>query len=449
MNRIKMPRGGSRKLLRNFTANIDMRFDESVLSEGAPSRIDGFAVESGSLTDGYGVEEAEAFAGKRGRTAWQFTRYDRDARAYKTCDMYCDVNGYVHYNYGDGWQVLQLVHFASTPSAITYRLYGEDSLIMTSPTDKMFVWDGVNDPVYVADSPFITSMAMHFERMFATTPGESNTVYYSDDLDPTNWTASLTEGGYVMLLDERGRLLKVLDFLNYVYIFREFGISRLTAYADQSEFRVSNLYVSGGRIYGDSVCACGDVVMMLASDGLQAFDGYGVSRRLKQVRFLSSPNASAVYADGKYYLTASTAREGENDTLVVYDIKSSTFSITRIGIKRLCKCGELVIAVMEDDRIGKITKNGRVFDQPIQKVWESGDLDWGNADVKNVAYLTVRSETDGTLTLVADGEERSYGLAPGINRIKPMLSGRIFRFRITTTSPHANVSRLCYKVRGG
>ena len=452
MNRIKMPGGGSRRLLRNFSANVDMRFDDAVLAEGTASKISGFDVTDGALTDGYGVEDCPEYSGKKGQTVWQFTRYDNEANEYKTCNMYCDVNGYVHYNYGDGWVILQHVSFSTLPDALTYRLYGDDSLIMTSPTDKMFVWDGVSSAQRIIDCPFISSMTMHYERMFATTPGESNAVYYSDDLDPTNWNASsMTEGGYVQLLDERGKLLKVVDFLDYVYVFREYGISRMTAYADQMDFRVANLYVSGGRIYPGSVCVCGDTVMLLASDGLYSFDGYNVTKRLKTVKFLPSPHSTAVYADGKYYLSACIENEGENDTLVVYDLGAGTFTLSPLSIKKLCKAGENVYAIMNDNRIGKVTKCGSVFGQPYEKVWESGETDMQSGEVKTISLITARSDGNATLTLTADGKRRTFELTPGggITRIKPTVSGKVFRFRLSSSETDANISRLGYTVRGG
>lgn len=55
-------------------------------------------------------------------------------------------------------------------------------------------------------------MTMHYERLFATTSTDKYTLYFSDDLDPTNWNENITEGGFIQMLDERGELLKVISF---------------------------------------------------------------------------------------------------------------------------------------------------------------------------------------------------------------------------------------------
>lgn len=447
-NRIIMPRGGTRRGVGNFTANADLRFDDAVLAEGTASRIANFDVTSGALTDGYGVETSPLFEGLTGQAAWRFTRYDYDAEEYKTCDMYCDQSGAVWYNYGAGWRELSGVKFTSAPAAVGYRLYGDDSVLMTSPTDKMYVWDGVGAARRVDDSPYVTSMAMHYERMFATTTGESNAVYFSDDLDPTNWNDSdLTEGGYIRLLDERGRLLKVVDFLNYVYVFREYGISRLTAYAAQEDFSVVNLYVAGGRIYGGSVCACGDTVLMLASDGLHSFDGYAVRNKLRAVKFAPSPHASAVFADGKYYLAACTGGGEANDTLIVYDLASGTFALSRLAITRLEQLAGEVYAVTADGRIGKVSKCGALFGEPLDKLWESGTLDFGTPVKKTVREVSVVSDGPAELTVTADNVSRTFALGGGVTRVKPTLTGRTIKFGIKSSAVGARIVRLSYLLR--
>jgi hypothetical protein len=46
----------------------------------------------------------------------------------------------------------------------------------------------MTDAAYKIDNaPAFTGITMHFERMFATGGDENNTVWFSDDLDPTNW----------------------------------------------------------------------------------------------------------------------------------------------------------------------------------------------------------------------------------------------------------------------
>lgn len=451
MNLVRTPTGGRRRYLRSFSGNMDARSDPAALPDGRASFISGFDVTDGALTDGYGVEEVEKYAGKTGTGVWRFSLYDAEAEEYVTYDMYCDAGGYLYFDSGSGWNLIGGANFSAPPSAVGYRLNGEDSVLFTSPSDRMRVWKG-GTSAHVVDSPYITSMAIHFERMFATTSGESNAVYFSDDLDPTNWNdSSLDEGGYVQLLDSRGRLLAVADFLNYVYVFREHGISRVTAYASQEDFSVANLYVAGGRIYEGSVCACGDVVMMLASDGLWSFDGYSASARLSSVRFRPSPSASALFSNGKYYLAACTESEdGSNDTLVIYDVRSGDYTLSRVALDRLCAVGDDVYGVTPEGRAGKVTACGALFGTPMDKLWESGttDMDMPGRR-KTVSSVALRTAGDVTLTVETEEGERSWNIRGGDApvRVRTCVAGEVFRFRIRSSSPGARVGRLSYTVR--
>lgn len=449
MSYVKIKSGGRRHMVGSFAAGADMRFDEGVTPEGYAVTCKNYKFDSGALTDGYGLETDSLYDGFSVWSVWDFERYDFNAGGYVTIKMLCDSRGQVWHN-SDGWVKLPGAVFTSPPDALVYRLYGDDTVIMTTATDDMIVWKGVGAPQVIENSPRVTSFAMHYERMFATTAGEQNAVCYSDDLDPTNWNETLSEGGYIQLLDERGKLLKVVDFLNYVYIFREYGISRLSAYADQQDFQVVNLYVAGGRITPGSVCQCGGNVMLLGSDGLYCFDGYDMSRRLKNICFEPSPAASAVYADNKYYLAARVkgfgGNEGENNALVVYDLSGGGYSVSGLNLTRLMTADHGVYALTGDGLLGKVTDCGALFGHVFWKDWASGYSDFGSPGKKTLKELTVITEKLLVLTVTADGETHNYVIEGGglPTRIKPCIAAHRFGFRLTSTLKGANVKRLSY-----
>lgn len=455
MNYVKMKKGGTRRGVGNFTGGADMRFDEGVIGESYGVRCENFRFDSGALIDGYGANEDGLYGTRRVWSVWDFTRYDRSSAQYITTKMMCDAAGQVWHYGASGWTKLTGAVFTSPPSALVYRLYGDDTVIMTSETDNMMIWKGSGSVQKLANSPKITSFAMHYERMFATTSGEQNSIYFSDDLDPTNWNETPAEGGFIQLLDERGKLLKVVDFLNYVYIFREYGISRLTAYADQQDFYVVNLYVSGGRMQAGSVAQCGGSVMLLGGDGLYSFDGYDMTRRLKNICFDASPDASAVYHEGKYYLAARIkdfgGDAGSNNALVVYDVTDGGYAVSKLAIARIMTTDSGVYAVMSDGRLGQINDAGLIFGQMLEKVWESGYSDFGTPDKKELKEISVVSEKMVILRIIADGESYSYFMEPDGSgkpiRLKPSLAAHRFKFRLTSHLPGANIKRLSYVLK--
>ena len=117
-------------------------------------------------------------------------------------------------------------------------------------------------------------MCVHGERLFLTDSSNHNSLWFSDDFDPTNWNVSLSEAGFIDMIGEKGRLLKVISFGGYIYVFRSYGITRVTAYGNQKSFSVADLFVSSGKIRGESITVCGDCVLFFASDGYTVSTGF-------------------------------------------------------------------------------------------------------------------------------------------------------------------------------
>ena len=114
------------------------------------------------------------------------------------------------------------------------------------------------------------------------------------------------EGGYIELTGERGTLKKVIESNNYLYVIREYGISRVSAWGLQSDFVVKNMYLTTGKLYYNSAVLCGNTILMLCKDGLYYFDGVSMEKlNLGLDKYFENvDNSSAVgaFLDGKYYL---------------------------------------------------------------------------------------------------------------------------------------------------
>lgn len=227
------------------------------------------------------------------------------------------------------------VSFSSRPVAENYRLMGKDVVIMVSSEDNMVVWDGVSAPEIIIDAPKISSMDIHYERLFATSKG-SETLRFSDDLDPTNWSESLSDAGFIELVDERGKLEKVLSFNDYLYVFRERGVSRVYASSsDQRNFYVNHLFTAGGSIIPSTIAICGDKIIFAATDGLYAFDGSSTVRKLENLFPLFNFSSSvACFHAGKYYLAAKLDFDGEkmpngNNALLELDAETFEYKLIR------------------------------------------------------------------------------------------------------------------------
>ena len=183
----------------------------------------------------------------------------------------------------DTWHRFENFTINGDSDAVNYNYKSEDVLLVAAEQIGMFIVraDRVS---YLDKAPKFTSIAVHNERVFGTLNENKNQVWFSDDFDPNNWTISSTEAGYIDFSDDLGNAIKVVSFLNYLFVFRDYGIMRLTAYGDQNDFLMKKVFTDTGRIYKNSIVSCGDKIMFCAEDGGYAVGGYEGVRGGKECR---------------------------------------------------------------------------------------------------------------------------------------------------------------------
>ena len=450
----------SRLVIPDFSSGVDFFSDESVTTVTRAKDCYNFSFADGALKEGFGLTAYDRFSDILLASVWLYKRFDAESGAADDRLIAAAKDGKLYVCSASGEdQAVRLgdITLTSVPSFVNYRLYGTDVVLICSATDGMFVYDGVNLPYHVDNAPNITSMVLHYERLFVTVDGEKNAVWFSDDLDPTNWDASLAGGGFIQMVDERGALNKVISYLNYVYVFRDYGISRITAYGAQTDFSVSNLFVSSGRIFPGSVALCGDAVVFLADDGLYMFDGVSTKKMLKGLDAIieSGENSCAFYADGKYYLAfrrvtdADTvgceAGEYVNNALLVLDLNGGDYSLSR-GVDIACFCrpdSGRTIAVTGDGKAGRVEKCGALFGVPLLKKWRVPKTDLGDVRKKFVREICLASEGDVRIVLRSDTREKSveFGGGAEVQKKRVTFPGRRIGFDIISEEASACVSR--------
>lgn len=371
----------------------DCRTAPSVLPLDTSPLTYNFDMTSGALRAGYGTE-LHASVPQRAARYWVYKFYSEKAAKYVEQYIFQMANGLIQYYDPDKDRAIYLSGKQYPPiSAFTYRLNSVDTFFFIGKDQKLTSWDGTNFITHQS-SPSISSMALHYERLFVTSATEPTKVFFSDDLDPTNWQISSDGAGFIELLDERGFLNKVVSFGSYLYIFRDHGISRVTAYGDQREFAAVNLFVTAGRIFPSSIATCGSVIMFLASDGLYVFDGYECKRVLYGYDGLinADDDCSCEYFNGKYYL-ACKMNFGDNKTvgcesaeyktngLIVYDPMTGESSLSRgLNITFMHTCtynGEDFLMCNESGTGCVITRCGARCGTALPKHWESPMSDFG------------------------------------------------------------------------
>lgn len=359
------------------------------------------------------------------------------------------------------------LQFTSEPSAVYYNINGTDVMLVSSPTDGMFKFQPATSSELLASAPKIISICRHYERVFAIEEGKRNKLVFSANLDPTNWDMNLDNAGYIEIIDDRGCLQKVVSFNDYVYIFKEYGISRLSAYGDQSEFSLSSMFVTSGKIYGNSVCVCGDRIMFLARDGIYSFDGYSATKLSLNIESMFEDNndkCCSAYHNGKYYLgcrlkyddsevVGCEAYDGGyiNNSLIELDLKTGDISLTRgVDLKDMCSIEyETVnkLAVLFNNehkqKLGEMDASGAIFGVPLKKIWTSPYTNLGYPNkIKKITKFTLVAKENCKVIIKTDLETKTFEVK-GKNStsvIYPNLKGEMFQFSLETDGSFASIA---------
>ncbi len=385
--------------------------------------------------------------------------------------FYC-ADGSMYYNNlhstDQNYHLIPDVTFSSPPLMFNYMLNGEYCLICTTPNDGMWVLNG-NKHYKVENAPKITSFCLHYERLFVTVDNDRAAVWFSDDLDPTNWEIGSDKAGFIQMYDDRGDVLKVVSFNDYVYIFREYGISRLTAYAKQEEFDLTNLFVSSSRIYKDSITVCGDRIIFLASDGLYVFNGSTTSKIQLNINalFTDEPNITchSAFNNGYYYLACrlhfndghnkvigtEQTLPHDNNALLQLNISTGELSIGRgyniVSLDSVCtRSINALLASVEVSpnhyKLGMVTNCGKIIDTPTVKYWKSPSTDFGIPNTpKTLRDLYYNAKGDVTVYIEVDGVTHAYtryDLVGEIRHVRINLKG--YKFAVNFESSDDNVT---------
>lgn len=416
--------------------------DESALDWDYAAEVYNFRTEKGTLTGRLGVGEGKGFLrnveGARftypalpaGAVVTGLFHYRRNEAGQADDRLVVQTStGKLYYTtvFANGsWQeVAGDFTLAGEASAVNYNYSDRDVLLLTSAQSGLAVLDD-DEVKQVGAAPHFSSVTVHNERVYGTLAGNNKQLWFSDDFDPENWNVSSEEAGYISFADECGDALAAVSFAGYLYIFREHGIYRLTAYGDQSDFVLKKVFTSVGRIYKDTIALCGDRIMFLTDDGVRTFDGYGVKESVKELPELVFPaQCRAAYHDGAYWL-ACTLDLGElspgiatNNTLVRYDIEGggtdflAGYDFKGVTSLRSHNAADLVLNMWVDEAsaIASLTEDGKAFGTATKKIYRSPYGDLFSPAVKTVRDVTLSTRYDAELRVVTDGLTHRFPLA--------------------------------------
>lgn len=281
-------------------------------------------------------------------------------------------------------------------------------------------------------TPSLISICSHYSRVFGIESGANvNRIVFSAPENPTNFNVSATEGGYIGVGNEAWGMLKVVkSFKDYVYVFSQRGIYRLTAYADQSSFKLAPVTSFRGNLRENTVTDCGDRIVFLTDEAMYSFDGFTTQRLINDNFNMITDSSAAVTAwDGeKLFLACAVKRDdlvlgdeykttSVNNAVLIVDPKKNSAEVLRgpdveyfyfleyNGVERLMTAlrGRINELAHMEKGLGKF------IGQELCKRWATSETDFLEPGMnKRLRRVTLRSKYDLTLKLVLDGSDYTY-----------------------------------------
>ncbi len=472
-----------------FEGGINTDVDKKLIPLNVATNSYNFCYKNGVLSDGMGVSDLKikydfdnvelvkniqvSDTNPNFLKMWNYDNYFAEDNPVFRSLIFYGEDGYIyaHYMHANVSYIARFTQAFQLETApkffFNYHLNGQAYFIFITADGEMKALNmATKSVISVTGVPTINSYCIHNNRMYVTDANNKNLVWFSHEDDPTNWQVDGNDCGNIEFRDKRGSCLKVVAFEDYVYVIREYGISRITAHKQQNEPEVENMYLSSSAIIADTICVCGDKILFMTSDGLYSFNGNTTSKMELKVNNLFKKITKilcAQFSDNSYYL-ACKLNFNDGKTIGCESVSGyTTNALIRINLyaEEVCVMRGVDIVFMnaikdihnnflgvivnENGRykIGQIEECGKKYNSSLSKYWCSGNTDFGIPNKKklfNKIYINTLS--NATITLNIDGVKYEYELlgSDETSVVAPNISGYNLCVEIKTEDFDTNIS---------
>lgn len=382
----------------------------------------GFAAGDGALAHGKGLRIYEGSAGKYvlpPQCAPEKLYFLRGTQCFCAA-AYAQGKMYVCLSDGGAFAETEIA-FAKVPSSVRVYDGGEALVLSDGAAVCLFSSDGLHA---CADIPPFDCAGYAYERLWVyRNEGGVHRVRFSALTDIHSFGDG---GGYIDLPDGRGEVLAFADLDNAFYLFRKFGIQKLSAAGTEDEFALSDAAAPLSEICKDTVCTENGRAYFLCGQGLFSFDGRSAQPLYPEVPSAADGAACAAACGGKVYAAAEFFGEkcagifredGEGWVLLPGRGKALAAALTPGGAKALC---------VSEGEICEIAGSGR------PALWESGACEPFGGETCVLEEIAMTA--DGLFTVEARSEygRRRFEIsaAGGAKRVRTALRGARFAFTV-------------------
>ena len=373
-----------------------------------------------------------------------------------------DKKVYINQMLDDSWELFWLygLQFETAPIIMNFKKDDKDAVILASK-DSMEIWETGYSPYTISNVPIITSMCMNDSVLFCTIQEPAHKIWYATDLDPENIGNIGNNSGFISLEDNLGDAKKIIAYNEDVYVFRDYGISKITQY--YGDYTANQVYQSNTKIYTNTVCVCGNNVLFMTKEGLYSFNGVKVTKtNVALINSLSVKNNGAVASSlgEKYYLALNMnfndgkeilcENECVNNVLIIIDTSDFTYEIIRgVDVKSLLPLKtdefEKMLLTFNNgpvNKIGEVVDESMILDSVLPKFWSCGSV-VENTNTKLFTKLSVIADENVKISLLHDdGITNFTTYKSGLNEFVFKICCKDLKLEVSSSSESAIVEKI-------
>ena len=356
---------------------------------------------------------------------------------------------------------------------VNYQFDNIDKMILGNGTETTKVYDGFTfrdlkfngkDSADGTDNkaPKGKYIELHKERLWvcgnSTAP---NTIYFSKDFDPDDFTAPLTEteanmhGGTIDIPTWDGGIIVGMKALfDDVIVFKTHNVFKVFG-SYPGEFNTSMVFDAvDGTIYDKSISSMHNKVFWTTNNGMYYFDGSSATKISDKVKDIFSKvnkqyinKVVAVIWNNKYIVALPDENSTKNNMVIEYDTILNNFSVKKnIEIDSFLEFDDRLLFV---NSAGKIQEYEADTTHMSSASWESGLYSLGALNTTktvSMMYITAQGSGSIVLSLITERGTKTKQITLSSNPfpyiIKIKNKGRLLSIKID------NVDSSSFKISG-
>ena len=445
---------------------IDQSAEDNFLRQGSARDARNMNTDDGNLSVAGGFSRVTRTALPTNDEIYRATLFHHsDGNIYV-----CAVGNSIYIGYGNSWLCMYTYRSALTEHKFDFletKIGSSDCLIIGNGETQLLKYDGHEFDTFgseetCSDRP-VRYLATYKNRLFAAGDADyPNRLYWSklpgDGRTIEDWSSGEASvnvnGGHTEIgTFDSDPIVAIKALSSQLLIFKKNSLYRL--YGDKpSDFTVERIDAITDCAPHSALVDYGDAAFYLTKSGLYVFDGVNAhlmkdSDKIK--RLLAQADVSASTGARTRDKLVFTAKLGEDDILIEYDVKRQTYMV-RDGFE----CSDIfahdnAVYAVSDRYICRFDGSADYAGEPIHAYWETPLTDLNEKTViKQLCELYLRGDTekhgDLLLTTRAGGTERKYHVRlidSEVTEVPLTDEGRAFSLR------YENMSGGSFSLRGG